>query len=517
MRFEFHRHESLPRLAWCARLRRGDEVVRIDHGPWVETRGHWFVEGAWAGDFVQGDFENAIHLAGSAGRADADCVVFCTASNMMERVQSVRVGDDLLVSNSLVFLFEMTGDEPDPCYPFYFHELWMHNVHGIRWKNKTIPTARGRHVELHDHCRISIDRTLYIRRIEKPVCPPLNSYEDVVGTLEGAMRGLLANAADPARSHRYRPLATVSRGYDANALATLVTRLGGREAMTFFNGRYDVDNGEEIARMLGMSATVYDRHAFRKMPGMPEAEFHAYPKGTDVVLAPCADQLESSVMVVGRFGDIVFSTNTWDMLPDLMGLFDHPISGMTLIEFRLRVGFVYFDPCFVIAMRQPELMAISKSPEMRPWSVGGVYDRPIPRRLLEEAGVPRGAFAREKGATAHCWMRRAEDMSEASAADFTAYRAAMPKIPPLRAFAQRSMVHLRSLNEAFDNAFRRPLDRLGFPDGRWEIVPYKYQGWDDSDFMMHWGVARIRSRYALAERVGSSSVSAPERRLVVAP
>jgi hypothetical protein len=33
---------------------------------------------------------------------------------------------------------------------------------------------------------------------------------------------------------------------------------------------------------------------------------------------------------------------------------------------------------------------------MRPWSIGGNYDRPVPRRIAEEAGVPRQLFGQLK-------------------------------------------------------------------------------------------------------------------------
>ena len=36
---------------------------------------------------------------------------------------------------------------------------------------------------------------------------------------------------------------------------------------------------------------------------------------------------------------------------------------------------------------------------MQPWSIGGTYDRPIARRIGEEAGVPREAFGQTKLAT----------------------------------------------------------------------------------------------------------------------
>ena len=39
---------------------------------------------------------------------------------------------------------------------------------------------------------------------------------------------------------------------------------------------------------------------------------------------------------------------------------------------------------------------INRSPEMKPWCVVGNYDRPIVRRIVEEAGVPREPFGNRK-------------------------------------------------------------------------------------------------------------------------
>ena len=55
---------------------------------------------------------------------------------------------------------------------------------------------------------------------------------------------------------------------------------------------------------------------------------------------------------------------------------------------------------------------------MRPWSVGGGYDRPIPRRIAEEAGVPRQHFGQRKmGGT-----RRPFGLMAASREDFQKFR-----------------------------------------------------------------------------------------------
>ena len=43
MNLKFEQIASLPRLAWCACIREHEEVARILHGPWVETRDDCFI------------------------------------------------------------------------------------------------------------------------------------------------------------------------------------------------------------------------------------------------------------------------------------------------------------------------------------------------------------------------------------------------------------------------------------------------------------------------------------------
>jgi hypothetical protein len=75
------------------------------------------------------------------------------------------------------------------------------------------------------------------------------------------------------------------------------------------------------------------------------------------------------------------------------------MSGASMGEFRARVAFVHLPMVFIGARRHAEIHRISNDPSMKPWSIGGDYDRPVPRRLVEEAGVPRDAFGMEKKAT----------------------------------------------------------------------------------------------------------------------
>jgi hypothetical protein len=92
MRLEYQRVDSLPRLAWCARIARGALQVRVRHGPWVETRGDRFFEGAWDGDFADGGFDAATAFTGS-GCVARETEILCVASmNACEWLFALRDG-----------------------------------------------------------------------------------------------------------------------------------------------------------------------------------------------------------------------------------------------------------------------------------------------------------------------------------------------------------------------------------------------------------------------------------------
>ena len=496
MRFEFVACAGLPRLAWCAQLRRGSSVTRIYHGPWVETRDDWFAEGAWTGDFERGELDRAHFNLGTGGVLRARRAVFCAQTDLIERLYSVRAGAELYLSNSLVFLLAMTGDELDPVFPFYYHALRAHFFDGIRRKHKSIHMRSGRRVALHDHCQVAVGPDLRIERIEKPEFPRPESFREYVALLEGVLASVLANAASPDRRHtRYAGLATLSGGYDSNALAVLLAKLGMREALTFFDGTPGKDSGAEVARRLGFAVREYDRCGFRATPRVDEAEFLSAHRGTDVVLAPCEEQLIGKVLVIGRYGDVVFGIDPRKRLRDFRTIRDFVAGGSSLLEFRLRVGFLNFNPCYAVGLHVFALHEIAQSDEMRPWRVGGDYDRPIARRILEEAGIPRGTFGVRKAASAAIHLASAAALTRAGRADFEAYRRSMPRAGWWRRQWQRRLVKLRT-----------QLRKAGIADGL-NPVPRRYDRVSEMDFAVHWGHARVRPRYA--EAVAAKAQVAP--------
>jgi hypothetical protein len=397
----FRHVPALPRLAWAARIVRGGPVVQVWHGPWVEISPTAFVEGAWDAPFAERGFDRSAVLAGSGGRLTRDGLLFASPANMYERLHSVRVGDALVVSNSLAFVLALSGSRLDPAHHRYYSDLLDHYRCGIRSKAKQLRLAGGRRVALHDCCNLLVTPDLELRRVEKAWGPAPPSYAEYVRHLEDTLGRVIANAAAPERRRPYRPLVMLSRGYDTTAVAALASRFACREAVTFrksdSEAGYADDSGEAIGQCLGYQVTAYERNDYESMPGYRPEEFYLEPWGVDRTMVVMEGQLPGALLLSGRSAETVWSRTEpgrWG-LPDLQ----HPIDltpGCALVELRLRLGFLHFAPATVAAIHAPVIHPWNATPELRPWSIGGYYDKPIARRIAEEAGVPRHLFGQEK-------------------------------------------------------------------------------------------------------------------------
>lgn len=414
LRFVFVPAPELPRLSWCARLSRGGETVVVEHGSGVETTPAFFVEGAWDGRFGDGEPATATTMLGSGGQIMGDGACFCTTTHSKERLQSLLADNALLISNSFTYLLRAAGDAVDPNYRFYERDF-MSSMNGISRACKRVPTAGGLWVRLHYSERIYVDRSLRMRTERYPEPRGFASYEDYVEGVETLLRALTDNATAPARRTRYRPLATISTGYDSPAAAVFAQHVGCTEAITFCDARAEYadvrwnpadadDSGADIARHIGIAVKTYSRGDYRRCT-FPEAEFLATGNGgDDVILRAAESEFSGSMLYTGFLGDIV-----WDCQSDRTELsrdyaYKDP-SGASLGEFRLRVGFIHVPVPLLHFTRHRDLDVISRSDEMARWRVGGDYDRPIPRRLVESRGVPRHLYGQNKKAiTQPIWL-----------------------------------------------------------------------------------------------------------------
>ena len=208
----------------------------------------------------------------------------------------------------------------------------------------------------------------------------------------------------------------------------------------------------------------------------------------DAQLSALVPELGRSMFVSGIFGDRNWNRLKPDKIPRLARS-DPTWTGLG--EFRLRVGFAHVPIPAFGSMSVLHMRAIARSPEMSPWTLGNTYDRPIPRRLLEEAGIPREWFGQVKqGSFTTLGITRETPSRFPSFEEFHAHHQ-LRGVRALRAEARYGVRNARRL-------WTRAAERYSLP----QIVPRLTQ-WDVSvpgrpSLVVQWGCAIVQERYRAA-------------------
>jgi len=393
---------NLPRLAWCAEVIRGSNDIRVLHGLGIEITNTYFVEGAWSGRFRDSSFGEAFTFTGSGALLAESDVLFCTATDTLQALYSVRWSDRLLMSNSLAFLMVQSGETAKLGYRYYDADL-MSIMFGLRDYTPSLVTLSGRRVHVWYHSNVQISRQLDLSPLPKTMRSEFRDYSDYVGFLLEEVTEVITNARDPARTTAYLPITTISSGYDSPACAVLGRLAGCREAITFVTAREEYgaesDSGLQIGKFLGLEVEEFDPMGYLERKDCPEIDFLATGYGGDDLIYSSAERrLGARLLLTGYHGDKVWARHNDSVSPNIVR--GDP-SGGSLAEFRLRVGFLNLPVPFIGCVNQSSIHGISNSEEMKPWRVPATnYDRPIPRRIIEAAGVPRHLFGQRKKAAA---------------------------------------------------------------------------------------------------------------------
>ena len=393
LRFEYKLVPSWPLLAWLSRCRPGSNVVEVFHGSWVETTDDWFCEAVWAGDFEQGDFDKTDIVSGSGGRAREGQVIFVSSGSTVDRLQSLATEDEVLMSNSICCLLAWARGSLDPSYPYYHRDFSSINLGLSRYK-RYLDSSAGE-IELTYFDNLVWDGHKLSRDPKRETAPAFTNFAAYRDYLVSTMYEFLENASSPARQQSFKPLIMLSKGYDSPTVAA-VTRMAGAcpEALSFDVDRDGADDsGATIAKHLNMRCTVMQRGQWRSLD-WPEIPFMAgTPSSSDVLLKAFESQLSGTVLFTGYAGSLVWEKETQ---LSAMNLARSDGSGRSLTEYRLWANFIHCPVPYWGARRGEELVGISQSNEMGPWDIPGDYSRPICRRIVEEAGVPREAFGNYK-------------------------------------------------------------------------------------------------------------------------
>jgi hypothetical protein len=397
---------SLPKLAWVAEVDRTKGIVTLLRGSGVEVRPNFFIEGVWNGPFQDGDFGETDCVFGTGGILGEDSIRFVTSAATTDYLYYSEDGGQVTVSNSLPLLLGYIDDSLDPQYLEY-PEICDSIVDGINDYRRDIPTKGGK-VRRLMYRNLDISRGK-ISESEKRMPPRFECFEDYRDYLRDNYALIAANARDGARTQSLEILSTQSKGYDSTAVNAIASAYGIDKVFTvskaksnFYlahndEGKLPDDDGGEICESLGLPCIRLNRRAFAEEFNEEYLYYCALHHNQDANLKEISKHVSTvSLLLTGTLGEIWYPKAS-----GMKGVLDADLrrgdlGGHGMGEFRLVVGFIHLPFPYIGARRREDIVNITESSEMDSWRLGKMYDRPIPRRIAEEAGIPRHAFGQSK-------------------------------------------------------------------------------------------------------------------------
>jgi hypothetical protein len=453
---------ELPKLMWLAIIEPQRRTVRILHGPAVECRDEWMVEGIWDGEFARGEFHRSEHFFGSGIRVEGDRVYCVPSSALVDRLFYCVRKETTLVSNSLIALLAFTGSKLDSRHDYKAESFTiLEGLERYRHEFTVVNPEIDRFYQIfHDTIVIDGQGMTFERRSR---VHEISSFAQYYSLLNGVLIGLKANFTSPDRRARLDAFTTLSSGYDSTAVACLASAIGvktcfvsrrSNSIMPAWVDRHRTsDDGGPIADALAMQAIDLSH----RISSSSDDELYFYavdPARTELVFHTMTAHIErncqAAVVFTGYHGD-----KMWDAQLEEHYLNDQimrgDISGLRLAEIRLKSGFIHAAVPFIFARSVASISKISESPEMDPWRLRNAYDRPIPRRISETAGVGRQLFGVRKKmvSTSHAYPRNAQLRKRFFEHLETDYR-----LKPAR-------VHASMALDRASHAFLRALSHLG--------------------------------------------------------
>ncbi|MBW1784086.1 MAG: hypothetical protein JRL30_25525 [Deltaproteobacteria bacterium] len=402
---------QLPKLAWLADTHLDTGTAYVYHGDRLEVQKTFFIEGTWNGDFDKGEFDQTECVFGTGAVLKRESIIFVSSATTTDALFYRSEASRCIVSNSLPFILAFTGDSLDPTY----HRYHVHNesiLGGINRYDKTIRTTKGKIAHLFFR-NLEVNN-LGPREIDKPLPEPFNSYHDYYHYLVNNYHLITTNIRSERRATKLSICSTQSKGYDTTAINAVSSLFGIDKVFTCTKAKGEGayadrdkhlqqdDDGSEICKSLGLHCTPVDRRAYEIRFADEYLYYASQHENQDANFVDIVRRITPiTILLTGVLGEIWYTSNCarngryyidselkrWDL------------GGHGLSEVRLQSGFIQLPFPYMGAQRREDIQKISDAPEMRPWRLNNHYDRPIPRRMAEERGVPRALFGQTKLAT----------------------------------------------------------------------------------------------------------------------
>jgi hypothetical protein len=506
MRFKCIESEALPKLAWCSLLNAGNDEVTVYHGSMVEVSSDFMVAGAWSGSYDHEGFATACTVSGTGGYLFEDSVCFKSSSDYFSPLFTIKKDDCLYISNSIVFLMSASGEEPHPLYPFYAYDILRIVRAGLDGIGGTLPTNSRHKIHVYIMSTLRVDSQLTLTQESLPSKPDLNTYEDYHDLLVSELRGLIDNAEDSKRKQPVAALCTTSRGYDSVAVTSIAAKAGCTRAVTINDSRAanpEEDNGTEICHLLGMQCTTYERWSYLDHPEFAEHYLAFTGLGNTPVYASMIKDFRNSLLLFASNAEEIWSSKCFILSDRMHNPQMRSLSGLNDLEFRLEIGFLKFNPSFIEIIQNRKIAEISESDDLKQWSIGGEYDRPIPRRIAEESGIPRHMFGFNKMASGHASFSFEKNMSKKAFENYSSFVQKSHANQPRMRFLFWRFISIIE-NRIYSNFYlKRQKPHIVMPNRlRWVALNCRRRhiAWNQR-FIYQWAFAMLSNRYKIDEMV----------------
>ena len=495
--FTYHVVEKLPKLAWLADVYPSDDRVEVYCGAKVERRDSFFVTGIWDRDFSSAEFDVSDAFYGTGAKITEKGVLFVTPSHDMERIVLYENDGKISVSNSPAFLMAHTGTKLDR--NIHSYESIMCSILKGPDGIEDIPVDGGSFIRQFIVSNILVTRQ-GIEVSRRPAMEPFEDYEDFYARITGSLKAMRTNMEDPSRTARFGMISMISGGYDSAACSALVRGVGCDRVVSLSGGQYDIDDGSAVAKALGYSDVIKrDKNLYKKAKGCIDALYVSSGElGADLQFSVFGDLFEDNLVFVGSRGS--YWNKSFDMTEDfeMKGYYFFE-AAVSYAEEALRRGSVYAPlPAFGASVCS-SLRRISNSEEMKPWSLGGSYDKPIPRRIVESCGVAREAFGMKKygGGFSFCYDNMARIKSKMSEEGFESFSKFRREHKGARPGVGRALSRLRYGVQISPVYFNIAMSRLHLPM-RMKQKPLTVANPGAPEDLIFWGVDLMKRRYAQA-------------------
>jgi len=410
-KIEYIADDTLPSLGWLAIVDLGKKTLRIIHGRYVECRNDWLVEGIWDGDFQEGNFHKTEIFFGSGIRKDNEKFYFVTSCALMDRILYCKDQNRLMFSNSLLLLLGFTDAGLDEMHSYQSEAVSVldNGIEGYDRKFRVLHPRIQNFYQVFYENIVFQDGKLHFEL--KPITSlNINSFDVYYRLLLNTLKELKNNYKSNQRHIPIQPFTTISSGYDSTAVSALVRKIGVREC--FSGNRLDGfllksknEKGRKLAEKLGY--LVNEMSTKRSSISEDELYFLAtnylkFSKSvwSEISLHSMVKKIEglkqAALVFTGYRGGSMWDVNLKRKYQEGLLKGFGAISGLNLTEIRLKTGFFTASIPYFYSRCIKDIVAISNSKEMENWKMGNKYDRPIARRIVEEAGVDRHLFGMQK-------------------------------------------------------------------------------------------------------------------------